>query len=196
MNEFETAAWWARNRAAGPQPTEPGRPAPAGTRRLVEADASAVWLLPNLPDGARPTVLDELGLPAPALEHPNDTARVLACCLRCCWIEPAGPVWPGTGARWEQVHSVFRAITDHRDEAAGTRAVTAGVRRLAATGWLRWDEATRTVRLGPRVATWSEPEVSTLRELWRAMPAPEEDPTAAGGPDAPAAGGPDGGGAG
>jgi len=46
----------------------------------------------------------------------------------------------------------------------------AGVRRLAGSSWLRWSETTREVQLGPRVAAWRDPELSTLRELWRLMP--------------------------
>jgi hypothetical protein len=87
VTEFDAAVLWAKVRAAGPQRVAPGGAAPAGMRRLVEADAQAVWLLPNLPDGARPTVLDELGLAGMSIEQPNDTARVLAGCLRCCWAD-------------------------------------------------------------------------------------------------------------
>lgn len=50
----------------------------------------------------------------------------------------------------------------------------AGVRRLSGAGWLRWSEATREVQLGPRVATWRDPELSTLRELWRLIPTVEK----------------------
>jgi hypothetical protein len=35
---------------------------------------------------------------------------------------------------------------------------------------LRWSETTREVQLGPRVASWRDPELSTLRELWRLIP--------------------------
>ncbi|GHJ56377.1 hypothetical protein Nm8I071_56840 [Nonomuraea sp. TT08I-71] len=172
MTEFDTALWWARVRAAGPQRITPGRAAPAGMRRLVEVDAAGVWLMPNLPDGARPTVLDELGLPAPLVEQPNDTARVLATCLRCCWGEPGGPIWPGVIASWSQIVTVFRGITDNRDQAASNRALVGGIRRLSGAGWLRWNEASRNVQLGPRVTAWSEPELSSLRELLRLMPPP------------------------
>jgi hypothetical protein len=78
VNQTETALWWARARAAGPQRILPGGPAPAGMRRLPEPDGSGAWLLPVLPDNASAAVLDELGLPGHVLEHPNDTARVLA----------------------------------------------------------------------------------------------------------------------
>lgn len=169
MNEAETAMWWARVRAAGPQRVEPSHAFPAGMLRLVEPDVTAVWLLPVIPDGARASVLEELGVSPVAVEQPNDTARVLAACLRCCWTEPAGPLWPGVPASKVEVASVFREIT-HRDETASNRALIAAIRRLAASGWLLWDEPGQTVRLGPRVAAWGSAELSALRELWRMLP--------------------------
>ena len=170
MTDVEQALAWARARAAGPQRVAPSTPSAIGMRRLIEVDADAVWLLPVLPEGAGPTVLDELGLTATPVEQPNDTARVLAACLRCCWSDPTGSPWPGVVASWEQVTAVFRGITDNRDERYSNIALVAGVRRLAGSGWLRWSETTREVRLGPRVATWRDPELSTLRELWRLIP--------------------------
>lgn len=169
MNEAETALWWARVRAAGPQCVEPSSAYPAGMLRLVEPDVTAVWLLPVVPDGARPSVSEELGVPAVAVDQPNDTARVLAACLRCCWAEPTGPIWPGVPASKDHVASVFKKITN-RDESASNRAVVAAIRRLAAAGWLLWDEPGQTVRLGPRVAAWGPAELNTLRELWRMLP--------------------------
>jgi len=170
MIDDETALAWARARAAGPQRVVASTPSGIGMRRLVETDASAVWLLPVLPEGASPTVLDELGLTATGVEQPNDTARVLAACLRCCWADPTGSPWPGVVASWDQLTSVFRGITDNRDERYSNIALVAGVRRLAGSGWLRWSEKTREVQLGPRVAAWRDPELSTLRELWRLIP--------------------------
>jgi hypothetical protein len=170
VSDLDQALAWARARAAGPQRVAPSVRSAAGMRRLVETDADAVWLLPVLPEGAGPTVLDELSLIATAVEQPNDTARVLAACLRCCWADPNGSPWPGVVAGWEQVTSVFRGITDNRDERYSNIALVAGVRRLAGAGWLRWSETTREVQLGPRVAAWRDPELSTLRELWRLIP--------------------------
>ncbi len=168
MNQTETALWWARARAAGPQRILPGGPAPAGMLRLPEPDGSGAWLLPVLPDNASAAVLDELGLPGHVLEHPNDTARVLAACVRCCWANPAGPLWPGVGAPWEQVAAVFGAIVN-RDEVVSHRALLAGVRRLARSRWLLWDEGAPMIRLGPRVAAWNAAQLSTLREMYRSM---------------------------
>lgn len=171
MNESEIALWWARVRAAGPQLVEPGSAFPAGMARLAEPGVTGVWLLPVLPDGARPGVTDELGIPLVGVDHPNDTARVLAACLRCCWPELSAPVWPGAPASKDDVASVFRVITG-RDEITSNMAVVAAIRRLSAARWLLWDEHRQAVRLGPRVASWSPAELSTLRELWRMLPFP------------------------
>jgi hypothetical protein len=170
VSDRDTALWWARTRAAGPQRVAPSVVGSPGMHRLAEAEATSVWLLPVIPEGAAPTVLDELGLAATPVEQPNDTARVLAACLRCCWPEPNGSPWPGVAASWERVTAVFRVITDNRDDRVSNIALVAGVRRLAGAGWLRWSESTREVNLGPRVAGWSDPELSTLRELWRLIP--------------------------
>ncbi|MFF0148542.1 hypothetical protein ATK36_5196 [Amycolatopsis sulphurea] len=169
MNEAETALWWARVRAAGPQCVSPNSTFPAGMLRLVEPDVTAVWLLTVVPEGARPSVSEELGLPALTVEKPNDTARVLAACLRCCWAEPTGPIWPGMPASKDEVAAVFGEITN-RDEAASNRALLEAIRRLAGAAWLLWDEPGQTVSLGPRVAAWGSADLSTLRELWRMLP--------------------------
>ncbi|MGW5789135.1 hypothetical protein ACWEV3_00885 [Saccharopolyspora sp. NPDC003752] len=165
----DTALWWARVRAAGPQRVDPSSAFPSGMVRLVEPGVSAVWLLPELPEGARPGAPEELGIPMAAVEQPNDTARVLAACVRCCWREPAGPVWPGATASRDDVISVFAQITN-RDDTTAHRAVIGALRRLAAAGWLLWGEPARTIRLGPRVASWNTVELSALRELWRMLP--------------------------
>lgn len=166
----DDALWWARLRAAGPGNIAPDSAYPAGVRRLVEPEARTVWLLPDLPDGARPDVLEELGLPGHHVDQRGDTARVLAACLRRCWAEPSGPIWPGVGASLDDVTTAFRSITDNRDERALHAALLGAVRRLANSGWLLFDEAQRLVRLGPRVAMWSPADLSSLRELWRSMP--------------------------
>lgn len=185
MTVDETAMYWARLRSGGPQRVPAGTAAPTGMRRLVEADAAGVWLVAELPEGARPTVLDELGLGAVAVAHPNETARVLASCLCCCWVEPGGALWPSVATTRDRVLAVFREITDYRDDATSAGAVLAALRRLAAAGWLLLDEASGTVRLGPRVAGWTEPELSTLRELMRAMPSCDQPVGAVAYPEKP-----------
>ncbi|HEY1917304.1 MAG TPA: hypothetical protein VGH27_17200 [Streptosporangiaceae bacterium] len=173
MNAEEAALWWARIRAAGPQLVSAGTATPPGLIRLAEPGSEKIWLLPFFPYGSGPAVLDELDLPRPVLEHPNDSARVLAACLRCCWPDPAGPLWPGASAPFARVAATFEAITGRGDTVARP-ALVAALRRLSGSGWLLWDDQARTVRLGPRVATWAPAELSTLRELWRSIPAPGE----------------------
>jgi hypothetical protein len=175
VDAHETALWWARIRAAGPQLVDTGGPTPPGLMRLAEPGGTQVWLTTVLPGGAGPAVLDELDLPRPVLEQPNDTARVLAAALKSCWLDPSGPLWPGASAAFGQVVATFEALTGH-DEVVSHRAVVAAVRRLSWSGWLLWDEQARTVRLGPRVATWAATELSTLRELWRSIPVPVAGP--------------------
>lgn len=178
----ETALWWARIRAAGPQLVAAGTPVPPGLLRLAEPGGTQVWFTTDIPNAGGPATLDELDLPRPVLEMPNDTARVLAACVRCCWADPAGPLWPGVAVPSGLVVSVFRAMTG-RDGIVAHRAVVGALRRLSWPGWLLWDTTAAVVRLGPRVAAWNQAELSTLRELWRSMPAP--GPLPAGQDDVP-----------
>jgi len=169
-----TALWWARVRAEGPLRVPPATEAGAGLTRLLEPDGSAVWLLAVPPEAAGGGALAELGLSGPLVEQPNDTARLLAAVVRCCWTDPHASPWPGSPAGWGCVLAVFRAYAD-RDEAAFTRAATAAVRRLHGSGWVLWDERARRVRFGPRVAAWSPADLTVLREMCRQMPEPTAD---------------------
>lgn len=170
MTERDAALWWAKIRSGGPQRVPPGGSTPAGLRRLVESDAQAVWLLPNLPESAGPVVLEEYGLPGPPVPDAGGLMRVLAACLRCCWSDPGSAIWPGVPAQLEDVAVVFTHLVPGRDGKARHRTLLGGVRRLAMSGWLRFDERTQTVLLGPRVATWGSLDLGTLREVWRLIP--------------------------
>src|SRR5262249_39061990 len=128
------------------------------------------WLLPNVPESAGPAVLDEYGLPGMPVGDPRGSMRVLAACLRCCWPDPGSEIWPGGPAGLADVPVVFAHLVPDWDGAARHRRLLRGVRRLAGSGWLRFDERTRTVQLGPRVALWGSLDLSTLRELWRMVP--------------------------
>jgi hypothetical protein len=165
-----TALAWARARAVGPLRVPAGTPAPAGMLRLPEANTS--FLVPQMPETADARVLAELGLAGPLLEQPNDTARLLAAVLRCCWEDPLAPIWPGVTVPSAPVLAVFGEVTGPRDEMAHRRSAVAALRRLDQAGWLRWDETADTIRLGPRVALWSGSDLTTLRQLWRSMPGP------------------------
>ena len=174
MNARDTALSWAKVRSGGPQRVAPGGATPPGLRRLVEADAQAVWLLPDLPESAGPAVLQEYGLPALSMTDSRGTMRVLAACLRCCWTDPGADIWPGRAAGVDDVAAVFARLVPGRDPLTRRRTLLGALRRLAGSGWLLFDEANRTVRLGPRVASWGTLELSTLRELWRMIPADDD----------------------
>jgi hypothetical protein len=169
----EVALAWARARSAGPLRSQPGAPVPAGMIRLAEPDGTAAWLVPRVPESADARVLAELGLPGPLLEQPNDTARMLAACLRRCWADPLTPPWPGRAAAHDDVLAVFGDVTGPRDDAAHRRSAVAALRRLDQAGWVL--RAGDTIRLGPRVALWTASDLSTLRQLWRSIPDPERD---------------------
>jgi hypothetical protein len=173
MSREQTADAWALARATGPLRASPGEAAPAGMLRLIDPGGDAVWLVPQVPDTADVRVLAELGLPAPAVEQPNDTARMLAACLRCCWDDPLGSPWPGRSTSTDRVLALFRKVAGNRDEGAYQRAGTAALRRLDQTRWVLWDESSGSVRMGPRVGLWSTSDLTGLRQLWRSMPAPE-----------------------
>lgn len=174
MSVGETARWWAAARARGPLQVPAGTPAPEGLLRLAEPGGT-VWLLAVPPEQAGGGALEELGLPGTLVEQPNDTARLLAAVVRCCWEDPTAPIWPGRTVPWAAVLSVFREYAD-RDEGAFARAAVAAVRRLHGSGWVRWDERARLVHLGPRVASWSAADLTVLRELYRQMPGPTDEP--------------------
>jgi hypothetical protein len=177
----QTALWWARVRATGPVPVPPATGAGDGLTRLVEPDGTAIWLVAVPPETAGGGALAELGLAGPPVEQPNDTARLLAAVVRCCWTDPHAPVWPGAQAPWSSVLSVFHDYAD-RDERAFARAATGAVRRLHSAGWVLWDERARRVRLGPRVAAWSPADLTVLREMCRQMPEPSVPPAELTGP--------------
>lgn len=169
-----TALEWARLRSGGPRRVPAGGDTVPGTVRLPDPGTDLVWVLPQLPDSADARVLGDVGLEPVPVDQPNDTARMLAAVLRCCWSNPLEPPWPGEAAPGSTAIGLFRELTRGRDDVAQHRAAVAALRRLAGSGWLIWDDARRVVRLGPRVASWSPADLSVLRELWRSMPAPPD----------------------
>jgi hypothetical protein len=163
---------WARARAGGPYRVPAGSPPVVGTERLVEPGGDLVWLVPQVPDGADTRVLKELNLAGVAVDQPNDTARMLAACLRCCWPDPTDPPWPGVPVAPSTVVALFRQLTPGRDPEAQHRAAVAAASRLEGGGWVLTDGG-GTLRLGPRVGLWSAADLTVLRQLWHAMPCPE-----------------------
>jgi hypothetical protein len=166
------ALWWAKVQSAGPLEVEPDTPAVAGLTRAVSPDGSTVWLVPTLPSGAGHTVLDELDTPPVAVEQPNETARVLAICVACCWTDRSGSAWPGSTGTLAQVRSVYAGMRGRPEQSSDLTLIIGSLRRLHATHWLRWNEKAGEVRLGPRVITWTPGDESTLRDLCRHLPDP------------------------
>ncbi|GAA2809233.1 hypothetical protein [Kribbella solani] len=166
------ALWWAKVQSAGPIEIDPDTPAVAGLTRAVAPDGDKVWLVPTMPSGAGHGVLEELGAPPVAVEQPNETARLLAICVTCCWTDRSAPAWPGATGTLAQIRSVYAGMRGRREQPSDLTLIIGSLRRLHATQWIRWDEKVAEVRLGPRVVTWTPTDLSTLRDLCRHLPDP------------------------
>ncbi|WP_198675866.1 hypothetical protein [Kribbella monticola] len=166
------ALWWAKVQSAGPLQVSPDTPAVAGLTRAAEPDGSSVWMLPTLPQGAGHAVLEELGTPPVAVEQPNETARVLAICVTCCWPDRSGPAWPGVVGTLTQIKAVYAGMRGRPEQSSDLTLIIGSLRRLHATHWLLWNEKDGEVRLGPRVVSWGPPQLAGLRELCRVLPDP------------------------
>jgi hypothetical protein len=168
----DNALWWAKVQSAGPLQVSPETAAVAGLTRAAEPDGSTVWMVPTLPAGAGHGVLDELGTPPVAVEQPNETARVLAICVTCCWPDRSGSAWPGVVGTLAQIKAVYAGMRGRPEQSSDLTLVIGSLRRLHATSWLLWDEKAGEVRLGPRVITWGPPQLAGLREICRILPDP------------------------
>lgn len=175
MNSADAALWWARARAEGTLRVPSATRTPAGMLRLVEPDGERCWLLPRPPDDVTPAVLRELRMQAIPVEHPNETSRVLAAALRCCWTDAQASLWPGQSTTVREVLDVVDQLVPGRGAEALNRLGTGALRRLHTSRWLEVDDGVQRVRLGPRVATWPDQDLSALRELCRELPPPRPD---------------------
>jgi hypothetical protein len=166
------ALWWAKAQSAGPLQVTPDTPAVAGLTRAAEPDGRTVWMLPTLPDGAGHGLLEELGTPPVAVEQPNETARVLAICVTCCWPDRSGPAWPGVIGTLAQIKAVYAGLRGRSEQSSDLTLIIGSLRRLHATSWLIWNEKAGEVRLGPRVVAWGPNQLAGLREICRILPDP------------------------
>jgi hypothetical protein len=171
----EAALWWARARAEGPLRMPSATRTPVGMSRLVERGGKRCWLLPRPPDDVTPAVLRELRMQVIPAEFPNETSRVLAAALRCCWVDVQTIPWPGQSSTTREVLDVVDQLIPGRGEEVLHRLGTGALRRLHASRWLDIDDETQRVCLGPRVATWPEQDLPALRELHRELPLPRPD---------------------
>ncbi len=143
MSGTETALWWARVRAEGPLRMPSTTPTPAGMLRIVERDGEHIWLLTHPPDDVTPAVLRELRMQMLPGEFPNETNRVLAAALRCCWADGQGSPWPGQPATIREVLDVVDQLIPGRGEEALVRHGAGALRRLHASRWLTIDDETQ-----------------------------------------------------
>lgn len=172
---------WARWRIRGPVPLDPDEPGTAGLTHVSDG-TGAGWLLGAWPDGATPSVIDEYDIAPVPVDRAGETRRALAAALRCCWADLDGPAWPGVAASIDTVTACFAEMA-RGDPDLLPRWALGALRRLAESGWLRLDSAGHhgragTVRLGPRVACWSDESLTPLREALKRLPVPEPNDTA------------------
>jgi hypothetical protein len=128
---------------------------------LSRLGADHVALLGWAP-GSEPLDDDPRSSPSPLLSH------TFAACLGSCWRYRDAHPWPGSFALETDV---IAALAEARGEELSP-TVLGKVRNamvlLRASMWL--DPTVRTVRLGPRVAAWSEEQVDVLREAFDRLP--------------------------
>ncbi|WP_245623115.1 hypothetical protein [Spirillospora albida] len=158
----------ARARVLGTPSVSVREPVPAGA--ATASDGERVWLLPRWPDGATPALLEEYDTAPMPFERGGQARRVLAAALRCCWTRPDDAPWPGSPAAVADVLEVYAGMT--RGTELARRWATGELRRLSETGWLLLDEASGTVRPGPRVALWADGSLTSLRALLHTLPQP------------------------
>ncbi|MFE3449543.1 hypothetical protein ACFXJ8_11470 [Nonomuraea sp. NPDC059194] len=151
----------ARARAEGPLRLGSGEATPAGMVRLADL-AVPVW-----PDGVTPSLLEEHQVAPPNVERSGETRRVLAACLKCCWVDLSADPWPGATAPVELVLDTYRALIGRTDDLMRNWAVGA-LRRLHDSSWVVMADGF--VRLGPRCATWPVESYGQLKELVRRLP--------------------------
>lgn len=127
-------------------------------------------------DGAEPSAGTDSGVKrvaaAPTL------LLTFAAALRCCWEHPQSHPWPGREVSEAEVLASMRAIRSaETEEFAGPgaeRHQRGALRKLRHAGLL--DPTSDQVRLGPKVAAWTDSQVDELRGHYHRLPAsPDRD---------------------
>lgn len=102
--------------------------------------------------------------------------RALAACIRCCWPDPNGPLYPARSAKIDDVLAAVVALGSIKDAAdpgaAGERHVRGALTTLDFAGLITRDQTDGTLSLGPVIATWPERDVAVLRSAWSRLPMP------------------------
>lgn len=145
-------------------------------RRLVDAGrqgnpaVTLGWL-----DGAEPSAGADFGVrrlaAAPTL------LLTFAAALKCCWRDPQTHPWPGQEVDETDVLEAMRSLGPLGADRLGPgaeRHQRGALRKLREAGLL--DPASERVRLGPRVAAWTDSQVDELRNHYRRLPSrPTQD---------------------
>jgi hypothetical protein len=106
---------------------------------------------------------------------------VLAVCIRWCWPDPQGALYPGVSVPEAEV---LDALQDFSPSSlmANVRSLKvirgqhkASLRRMAACRYLERSSASGLIALGPMLAVWSHEDVSTLRAEHHRIPGPSAD---------------------
>lgn len=105
---------------------------------------------------------------------------ILAACIRCCWPDPSESLYPGCAATEDEVLDALERFTNsagsgEASQNAVRRVRKGAIRQLRGYGLLAPESDDGTVRLGPEIATWSDPDVSQLRSRYDDLPAVGRD---------------------
>lgn len=130
--------------------------------------------------GDEPPVLDE-PLYEICRQATVSVQLTLAACLRCCWPDPAEPLYPGVAATEADV---FRALDNLRAPASGPEPGEASkgvhssrksaLRILRACVFLEPATEDGMIRLGPAIALWTPAEIAELARNHDLLPSPGE----------------------
>ncbi len=196
----ETTLALARMRAAGSSPLTGDRhrlsaleaAAERAGRRLVDVtadDSTVLEVALGWVEGSEPVAGGDSGVVR--VDPSVETVLTFAAALRACWLDESEHPFPGAVADVESVLEA-RAIlgtlsgSDSNDGRSAELHRKGALRRLRAGGYLTGTETI--VRLGPRVAAWSEGQVDALRAVYEQFPVAPGTDTA---PDADSDAGPD-----
>lgn len=106
---------------------------------------------------------------------------VLAVCIRWCWPDPQGALYPGVSASEAEVLDALQDFSP-ASPMATVRSLQvirgqhkASLRRLTACRYLERSGANGLIALGPMLAVWSHEDVSALRAEHHRIPGPSPE---------------------
>jgi hypothetical protein len=136
------------------------------TEDSIATEVTLAWV-----DGSEPVAGGDSGV---VRSDPTaETALTFAAALRACWLDPSENPFPGVARPVESVLEA-RAIlgtlsgSDGNDGRAAEFHRKGALRRLREAGYLAGTDTA--IRLGPRVAAWSEGQVNVLRTIYQQLP--------------------------